>query len=183
MLVNAVTSIVISPADDPFDAACRRVNEWRGRCVDAFSRAEDAVTKCLIVLGQVSDRGQTVKQPHLIGQRYEALSTAISAQGPFAEEGRAASSALQSMQRHSTFRNEICHGVAKVAVDRSNRWLIVLRTTTLRGNRAERSTLAIDEAEAAEHLAEIVRASRDLCSKLGMLRKAIEPMVKVSDQA
>ncbi|MFC3581636.1 hypothetical protein [Sphingomonas hylomeconis] len=178
--MNAITSIGTLAANGPFDDACRRVNEWRGRCMHALSCAEDAVTKCLVVLAQVPDRGLTVRLQHLIGQRYDALCVAVAADGAFAHEGRAASVALQSMLTHATFRNEICHGVAKVAVDRSDRWVLVLRTTTLRANRMERSTLVVEEAEGAQQLIELIRASRDLCSKLGMLRKQFEPTAGIS---
>ena len=89
----------------PFANATSRVNEWRGRCLDSFTRAEAAVTECLIALAEVEGKGQQVRLPHLVGQRLDALAQAVAAGGPFEAEGTGASLALERFRVHDSFRN------------------------------------------------------------------------------
>jgi hypothetical protein len=118
--VNAITPFAVELPQSAFVDACRRVNEWRGRCIDALTRAEEVVTNSLIALADVPDRGLNVELPHLLGQRYEALSRAIGADGPFAAEGSVAFQSLEVFRPHSTFRCELSHGVGKVPTSSSS---------------------------------------------------------------
>lgn len=63
-----------------FEAA-RDAAAWRGRCLDVFARSEAAVAETLLVLTAVDERSSSLKLPHLVGQRYDALSNAIRADG------------------------------------------------------------------------------------------------------
>lgn len=81
---------------EPFVAATAEANEWRGRCLDTFSRAEIAVTECLLALSQVEEPGAKIRLPHLVGQRIDALSRALEPGGPFeAAAGKAAATLLE----------------------------------------------------------------------------------------
>lgn len=154
----------------PFANATSRVNEWRGRCLDSFTRAEAAVTECLIALAEVEGKGQQVRLPHLVGQRLDALAQAVAAGGPFEAEGTGASLALERFRVHDSFRNMLCHGVGKVTLDPQGTWTLVLRLAALRSRRLSRDTLALTEAEAEQLQAEVGRASKGLCSRLGQVR-------------
>jgi hypothetical protein len=162
------------PRRESFVDSYARVNQWRGRCVDALTRAEDAVTNCLVVLAEVPDRGMDVALPHLLGQRYEALARAIGPQGPFAAEGKNAFPALEAFKSHGDFRCDLCHGVGRISLDRNDGWVLVLRTTSLRSNKVVRGVLVVEEAEAQIIADDISRESHDLCAKLGILCKAFK---------
>lgn len=167
-----VTPITAELSQSSFADAYARVNQWRGRCIDALTRAEEAVTNCLVVLAEVPDRGLSVMLPHLLGQRYEALCQAIGKDGPFAVEGVNAVRALETFRSHSDFRCELCHGVGRISLDRSGRWVLVLRTTSLRSGKVMRGVLVVEEGEGQLIAEGIVRQSHDLCAKLGTVRKA-----------
>ena len=120
--MNAITSIEVLPRA-AFDAARDAAAAWRGRCLDVFARSEVAVTETLLVLRAVNGRGEAIKLPHLAGQRYEALSTAICAGGAFAGEGKAASAALLAFRQHDALRNILAHGAFTVTLDQHGRSL------------------------------------------------------------
>ncbi len=152
----------------PFNAATAQVNEWRGRCLDAFTRGETAVTECLAVLSGVGERGKSVKLPLLIGPRLDSLSAAIGPGGPFAAEaGKAAAATLEEYRAHAGFRNMLCHGTSKVTLDSRARWTLVLRQVALRGGALCRETLVLDETEAQALRDQIARLSQRLASQLG----------------
>lgn len=132
----------------PFDHAIYEVNEWRGRCLHAFSRAETAVTECLITLSTIKGRGDQVKLPHLIGQRFEALATVVAAGGSFEKEGRGTATALSAFREFDRYRSPLCHGLGEVTLGKGGQWTLVLRVLTLRSGRASEDTLVFKEAPA-----------------------------------
>lgn len=154
----------------PFTAATARVNEWRGRCLDGFTRAEEAVTETLVSLAAVKDRGSTVKLPHLQGQRVDALVTAIGPAGPFEVEGKIVRMTLDRWRDHADFRNMLCHGTCKITLDPQAKWTAVFRLVALKSNRICRDMLALTENEAETLQDEIMRLGRTLSSQLGQLR-------------
>lgn len=125
-----------------------RVNAWRGRCLNAFARAEYAVTEALDRLSRDGQHGALVRLPHLVGQRFEALAAAIGPEGPFASDGAQAFAALQAFREHDIVRAPLCHGLGKITVDQSGRWTLVVRMTAFKSRRAERSTFVWEEDEA-----------------------------------
>jgi hypothetical protein len=172
MRMNAIV-LDLAPAlpREPFVAATAQVNEWRGRCLEAFTRGETAVTECLAILGQVKGRGDKVKLPHLVGQRLEALSAAISADGPFAAEaGKAAAATLDLYRRQAGLRNLLCHGTSKVTLDSKGRWTVVLRLVMLRSREISRESLAVTQEEAAILCSEITEISHKVSAQLGQIR-------------
>ncbi len=146
-------------ADDAatWRAALNAVNAWRGKAVHCFASAEAAVSEALIGLSQVPERGAAVCLRLLIGQRFDDLAAAIGPQGPFAGEGGPAVAPLAAFRRHDNTRAAICHGVARVSLDRQGRWVIVMKLIALRTGSAERTSLALDQKD-AEHLLSEVEA-------------------------
>ncbi len=170
--MNAFTPLSVALPHEPFDHARQRVNEWRGQCLDAFTRAEAAVTKCLALLSKDPVRGGAVDLPHLVGQRFEALAKALSQDGPFAAEGAPVAAALAAFRAHDAFRTALCHGVWTVTLDRSGKWSAVIRIATFRASRLDETLVAYRERDAELLRAKMVGVSHDLCSRLGQVRAA-----------
>jgi hypothetical protein len=157
-----------------WDAIFADVNAWRGACVHHFSAVEMAVTETLFALSEVPAGGSAIRLRHLIGQRLEDLTAALAPGGPFADAGKAAQRELvQYRERHEDFRNLLCHGFAKVAVERSGRWILVIRALAIRTGKAERSTLVIDHNEAMTRLDSLKRDGSKLGSALRLLRQSV----------
>ena len=163
---------ILVPAlpQQPFDAASEGVNAWRGRCLDAFARAEAAITECLVFLSDPAETGKTVRMPHLVGQRMEALSLALAAIGTPGPDVVHAQAALTALRDHDGLRTMLCHGVGNITLDRNGRWTVVLRLTALRARRVVRDMLTLTEQEAGHRRDDLVRASKILCARLGQVR-------------
>ena len=113
--VNAITPALKAALPcEPFTDAEVRVNEWRGRCLDAFARAETAVTECLVAMSVAGERGRSVGLPHLAGQRYEALAAMIRDGGPFVAEGVGVLGTLERLRAHEHFRNVLVSSAYRV---------------------------------------------------------------------
>lgn len=148
------------------------VNAWRGRCLNAFGRAEHAVSEALDRLSRDTERGALVKLPHLVGQRFEALGAAIGEGGPFEKDSASARAALEAFRAHDNLRAPLCHGLGKITIDQSNRWTLVVRMTSFRGRRVERSTYVWEEDE-AKRLADRVHAdAQRLQARLALILPA-----------
>ena len=157
---------------EPFDDAVQRVNEWRGRCIDAFTRAEMAVTDCLVaVVG--TDRGKKIKLPHLVGQRFAALTAAVVPGGPFEVEGRLALPPLKAFEELNVVRTFLCHGVADVTLGRQCRWTAVLHIVSLSPKGRTEDTRVFREDSAAHLQRQIVDLSKQLCSRLTVFRATL----------
>ena len=146
-----------------------RVNAWRGRCLNAFARAEYGVSEALDRLSRDGTHGASVKLPHLVGQRFEALAAAIGPEGPFASEGAQAFAALRTFREHDVVRAPLCHGLGKITVDQSGRWTLVVRMTSFKARRAERSTFVWEEDEAKRVADRIHSDAQRLQAKLARL--------------
>lgn len=157
-----------------WDAIFAEVNVWRGACMHHFSMVEMAVTETLLGLSAVTPDGAAVRLRHLIGQRLEDLTAAITPGGPFGEAGKAALVELsQYREKHEAFRSLLCHGVVKVTIERSGQWVLVMRALSIRARQAERNALALDQDEAQAALVALKRDGQKLASVLGQLRKAV----------
>jgi len=160
--------------DDPlWNRAIHDVNAWRGACLQHFSAAEAAVTETLLLLKTVPSRGEAVRLRHLIGQRFDDLSKLIAEEGVFALEGKAAAKALADLRTLEGLRSTLAHGQAKIALERTGKWIVILRHVAIRAQQAERMTLLFEQAEAEERLVDLKRKSQKLCSVLGNFRRAI----------
>ena len=152
----------------PFDEAVVRVNEWRGRCMDAFARAEAAVVESLLGIGLGPAGTPARRLPHLVGQRFERLAASLAEAAPEGGgDAAAAAAALAAFRIHDRLRPFLCHGVASVALDRRARFVVVLRLWEGSGREFARGALTFDEREACDARDGLVRASRELCAALG----------------
>lgn len=159
----------------PFEAARDAAAAWRGRCLDLFARSEAAVTETLLVLAAVEGRGAAIKLPHLAGQRYDALATAVGPAGTFAEEGKAAAEAVMRFRKHDELRTRLAHGIFTVTLDHRGRWHLVARVLALRASREARDLFVTEEGEAVEILAVVEKDGSRLRSTLGQLRQRLRP--------
>lgn len=157
-----------------WNAILNEVNAWRGACLHHLSAVERAVTEALLTLNDAPSRGETIRLRQLIGQRFEDLTTAIRADGPFATEGQAASAELADYRdTQEAFRTLLCHGAIKVTIDRNGSWTLIIRSLSIRSRQAERDITVIEQADAYERLEVLKRQGQKLASTLGQLRKAI----------
>lgn len=171
--MNAISSIETALPRLPFEAARDAAATWRGRCLDVFARSEAAITETLLVLAAVKGRGASLKLPHLVGQRYDALANAVGAGGAFADEGTAAAQAVAEFRKHDGFRTQISHGVFTVTLDHRGQWHLVCRVLALRTGSASRDLLVTDQTEAAAILVLLEKDGSRLRSVLGQLRHGV----------
>ncbi len=150
------------------------VNSWRGACMHHFSMVESAVTETLFALSTAAPSQAVVRLRHLIGQRFEDLAAAIGPGGPFEDAGKHALSELgRFRENHEAFRTLICHGTVKVTVEHNGRWLLLIRTLSIRSRQPDRTVLALEQSEAETKLAALKRDGIKLGSLLGQLRKVV----------
>lgn len=171
--MNAEVQIVSTPDELLWAGVIQDVNAWRGACLQCFSTAEAGVTETLLTLNGVSERGASVKLRHLIGQRFDDLAAVLGPGGTFAGEGKAASKVLEAFRAHEALRTYLAHGVAKISVERSGKWVLVFRQVSIRAKQSDRTMLLVEEADGVEMLVDIRRKSQQLCSVLGNLRKSV----------
>lgn len=157
-----------------WDAIFADVNAWRGACMHHFSAVEMAVTETLLTLSATRPDGASVRLRHLIGQRFEDLSAAISPDGSYKEAGKTAFQELaQFRDKHEKFRSLLCHGVVKVALECNGQWVLIMRVLSIRARHAERNSIALEQCEAEAQLVSLKRDGQRLASVLGQLRKAV----------
>lgn len=165
--MNALTPFPTSTLPrEPFERAISEVNAWRGRCLDTFTRAEAAVTECLLALSVMPGRSSDIALPHLLGERFDALASAVSANGPFALKCTHTTPALSRFRKHAPLRNMLCHAVANVTLDQKGQWTLIFRLAALRSGRVVREVLVIREDEAGPLAAQVANEYRNLRSRL-----------------
>lgn len=157
------------PEQDLWFRVTLEANAWRGHCLHCFAQVEASVTETLLSLSERND--SVVKLRHLFGQRLADLGEVIGPEGEFAVPGKKAFEALEAFRVHEQLRNILAHGVAKIAVDRQGKWVMVMRQLSIRGKKAERNKLAVEQEEAEQILADLQRTSQRLNSMLGNLRR------------
>ena len=172
--MNMQVAVPNSIGDLPWAQVTSEVNAWRGACLQCFARAEAAVTDALLFLSGVGQRGAAVQLRHLTGQRLEDIAQAIGPGGPFAAEGGAAHEALASFRIYESLRAHLAHDVARIALERNGAWVVVFRHLSIRSRTAHRSTMALEQAGAAETLADLKRKAQQLDSALTSLRRVVE---------
>lgn len=172
--MNMQVAIPNTASDLPWAQITSEVNAWRGACLQCFARAEAVVTEALLFLSGVGQRGAAVQLRHLTGQRLEDLAQAIGPVGPFAAEGGAAHETLTNFRSHEALRAHLAHDVARIAVERNGSWVVVLRHLSIRSRTAHRSTMALEQAEAGQTLADLKRSTQQLENALTSLRRIVE---------
>lgn len=162
--------------EDQWEHAIAQVNRWRGSCVQRFAQTETAVTETLLVLNAVPEKGPSVKLPHLIGQRFEALKFVLGPEGAFAKEGTIAHEAVTAFLVRERLRAFLCHGIAKVALERSGNWIAIFNLTTLRSLKCDRTQLVVTQVEANAILEELKLNGNKLRIALGNLRSQLDSL-------
>lgn len=158
-------------SDQRWEDAAFAANAWRGKAIQLFAQAELAVSEALELLAAFPGRGEKVRMRRLVGQRFEDLAGALA--DPFNEEGTRAAEALERFRQHEELRPLLCHGVAKLALDRNGRWLIVLKLVAFRGRATQHVSRTIEEQDADQLLTRIRDDCRRLTSALQSLRSRV----------
>lgn len=153
-----------------FDAACRRLNLWRGQMVENFARSEQAATEALVALNAVDAEVKGVKFPHLVGQRYERLVKLLSS-GSQTGHRKAALAAIERFRTHDVMRTMLCHGVTKVAVDRGGEWVALMSMLTFKGGGPDTAKLTLLESDATRLLERVIEDRRRVSAALGQVRR------------
>lgn len=156
-----------------FDAACSRLNQWRGHMTENFARSEQAVTETLAALNATDIEVKGTKFPHLVGQRYERLAAILSSGVIQSGHRKAALSAIGRFRAHDSLRTMLCHGVTKMAVDRTGEWLALMTVTSFKAGSTTTTTLTLQECEAGPLLEQIIGERRRVCAALGQVRREI----------
>jgi hypothetical protein len=181
--MNAILPSDAAGSDRGWEDACRSVNAWRGRGLHCFAQAESAVSETLLVLAADAERGKKVKLRGLIGQRFEDLAAAVGANGPFGAEGSSTARALSAFREHEALRPFLGHGLVKIALDRHNQWVILIKLLSFRGGKAIRSSLALDQREGAALLTELKARTEALASALHSLRARVGNCMKSGNRS
>jgi hypothetical protein len=169
--MTAILKISPTLPREPFLHAISEVNEWRGRCLHSFSRAEAAVTQCLLALSKVSRPPEQIRLRHLVGQKFEDLTQALSAGG--ALEDSKARAAIMEFREYDSKRAMLCHSVCDVTLDMEGRWTVILRLVSFKNRDESRQSLIFEEKEATAFQDEIARKSQKLCSQLQRLTDSV----------
>ncbi|NIJ24216.1 hypothetical protein [Sphingomonas japonica] len=169
--MNALTPIVAATPPSHLDAACVRLNQWRGQMVENFARSEQAVTETLALLNDTAPQGRGVKLPHLVGQRYGRLIALLSSDATPSGHTKVSLAALQKFREHDALRTMLCHGVTKAAVDRGGEWVALMTLTSFKANAVTIDRMTLLEAEGGALLGQVVDYRRRVCAALGQVRR------------
>lgn len=171
--MNAISLWSGTAGGADWEALFREVNAWRGQALQYFAQAELAVSETLLAMKSTAAGATSVRLRPLVGQRFEDLGTAVGPEGAFAAEGEKSRAALSNFRRYESIRVVLCHGTAKLALDRHGHWLVVLKVLAFRAGQESRSSLALEKREAEALLSELKSANRALVSALQSLRDRI----------
>lgn len=163
----------MAPLD--FDAACARLNQWRGHMVENFARSEQAVTETVALLNATALDVKGVKFPHLVGQRYDRLANLMSAIAAPSGHTKVALTALARFRIHDGLRTMLCHGVTKVAIDAAGDWVALMTLTSFKSAAMTTDKLTLLEADGQVLLDQLTDCRRKLCTALGQIRREGAP--------
>ena len=148
-----------------------RLNQWRGHMVEDFARSEQPVTETLALLNSNEPAGKATRLPHLVGQRYDRLVALLAADPAPSGHTKVALTALHRFREHDVLRTMLCHGVTRVAVDRSGEWVALMTLVSFRGNAVTTDRMTLLETEGGTLLALVTDARRRVCAALGQVRR------------
>ena len=171
--MNAQLPILAGGPMLDFDAACARLNQWRGQMVENFARCEQAVTETLAQLNESTAMPEVkgVKFPHLVGQRYDRLAALLSAPAQTSGHAKVGLAALARFRTHDALRTMLCHGVTKVAVDRAGQWVAVMTLVSFKARETTTEKLTLEEDVAGTRLEQLIDDRRRVCTALGQVRR------------
>jgi hypothetical protein len=165
--MNAVT-----PIEDAWTTSIQEVNAWRGAAIHHYGRIEAEVGQTLLALRSCFPDVR-VSLDHLAGARFVALRRHAVPVGLLPDPRIAA--ALQALEPFLERRVALCHGVARVALQRSGAWLVAFEWTLYDkpGNPVQTAWFAQDDA--LSWLADLRRKTDCLASLLRRQRAALAP--------
>ncbi len=166
-------AITVIGDPDIWKCATTEVNAWRGGCLQAFARAEAAVTETLLCLSSVAGTGACVQLRHTLGQKLEDLAQAIGPGGGFEAEGRAAQAVIERFRAFESLRVQLAHDVARISLERKGAWVVVFRRVSIRNHIAERDATVYSQPDAARIRSELKQASQRLEAALATLRATV----------
>jgi hypothetical protein len=102
---------------DAHSNATDELNRWRGHCIDAFARMEEAAAKTLVSLPLPAGK----KRPALFGERLDALRVVLERCSDAGAPKVLA--ALNKLQPDLEWRNKVVHATGAVYVDARGHWL------------------------------------------------------------
>ncbi|NML06780.1 hypothetical protein [Sphingomonas sp. G-3-2-10] len=159
-----------------FDAACSRLNQWRGQMIENFARCEQAVTEALAALNGNGIEVKGAKLPHLVGQRYERLAAILSSVEMQSGHRKNALSSINQFRTHDAMRAMLCHGVTKIAVDRAGEWVALMTLISFKSGSTTTTKLTLQEGESGPLLEQIVDQRRRVCTALGQVRRELKQL-------
>lgn len=175
--MEALDHIKVSARTKEFERATSEFNQWRGRMIDNFARAEQAVSETLLALVGGGGAPQGTKLPHLTGQRFAALAQVMRSLDPAPSHVAPALRALELFGRNEDLRATLCHGAQKVALDPNGRWIVSIKLMIFKPQRVSRTSTAIDETDAASFLDQLEDDRRRLTTALGQVRSIVQKKV------
>jgi hypothetical protein len=168
--VTAISTIKAAIPHEPFQAATRDVNEWRGHCLHHFSSVEKIATECLIILWE----DLAAKLPQLVGERYKQLAKRLDALDNLPRERSRVVEALASFREMDSLRSMLCHASADVTLDDKGNWTAVFRHVSLKTGRPVCEVKVVTCEEARENLKELGQRANRLRSHLKGFKSALE---------
>lgn len=145
-----------------------RANEWRGRCIAHFSKAEYTVAEMLAYMSQ--RQANTIKLPHLLGQRLSRLSSTIESESTLGKAGATAIAAVAAMADLQGLRNFLCHGRSMILLNEQGQCYCLFEMI---GQEGEKHTMALAAAEMDAKESLVIERKNALCTALGQIRKAL----------
>ncbi|MEL1251847.1 hypothetical protein [Aurantiacibacter gilvus] len=143
-------------------------NEWRGKCLDLYSRAERTVSKTLEVAREV---GLTSSIDHLAGNRLGELEAAIGRGAVPSKLKRGLNNAIAEWKEVEQNRFYLAHGIMRVSLDRERQWVLLIDARVYRSNEGTDYRWPLLEKEALDFMDRLQAAFENLSSRLGNLRE------------
>ncbi|WP_338501718.1 hypothetical protein V6R86_02325 [Sphingomonas kaistensis] len=148
---------------DAHKRAIDELNRWRGHCIEAFARLEEAATQTI----DCHPLPAGMKRPSVFGERIRVLKALLAEQSDKRAHGLKAD--LDKMEDDLAWRNRIVHAAGSVYIDRKGTWLWAYRFQPSKaGAPLDRGMLDQKEGQAIEtRLSSMVRS---LTTRLEPLR-------------
>ena len=163
---------VISKSD-PYNLARQQIACWRGNCVDFYARGERVIGQSLLAIRAASKLPESIKLPHLAGQRVAIFQAQLVSIGLSEKALNAVGRALTEWFQLDEARTYLAHGVLDVTLDSHAKWFAIFDANVFRANEVKAQRWTISAGEAQQHLENLETAWKNLSAQLGQVRKAI----------
>jgi hypothetical protein len=154
---------------DPFQIARSEIDQWRGKCLNAFSKGEAVIGKALEGLALLSAGGHALKIEHLAGQRATQLANMLPKLSLTERQRNAISSALDDWRNREQERTFLAHGVVAAGLQRNSEWFAIFDVRVFRNGIAEQRRWAVSRAEADDFAVALKSAADKLAQSCGAI--------------